>query len=267
MYQFGFIGTGTMGGALARAACAGNDPKTVLLADSDLSRAQTLANELGCTAGSNDDAALYSRYLFLGVKPQVLPAVLTAIAPELRSRQDRFVLVSMAAGVKTERIRELTGCDAPIIRIMPNTAAAAGEGMILCCPTENVREEEVETFLAAMEKAGRFDRVPENLIDAGCAVSGCGPAYVYMLIEAMADGGVACGLPRDKAILYAAQTALGAATMVLETGRHPDKLKDEVCSPGGSTIMGGLTLEENGFRGAVSDAVMAAFDRTVELGK
>ena len=149
---------------------------------------------------------------------------------------------------------------------MPNTPAAIGEGMILYC-AEGVEPEEKTAFVDVMQAAGSFDELSESLIDAGSAVSGCGPAFVYPFIEAMADGAVACGLPRAKAQLYAAQTLVGAARLVLESGDHPGALKDAVCSPGGSTIQGVRALEQNGFRSAVMEAVIAAYEKTVALGK
>ena len=138
--------------------------------------------------------------------------------------------------------------------------------MIQYC-TSGVTAEEEADFLRLMAPAGRLDAVPETLMDAASAVSGCGPAWAYQFIEALADGGVAAGLPRAKAQEYAAQMLLGSARMVLETGRHPGELKDAVCSPGGSTIQGVRTLEQRAFRAAVTDAVLAAFDKTKELGK
>ena len=138
--------------------------------------------------------------------------------------------------------------------------------MIQYCSSHVTAEEEAE-FCKLMAPAGRLDPVPESLIDAASCVSGCGPAWVYQFIEALADGGVACGLPRAKAQEYAAQMVLGSAKLVLESGKHPGELKDAVCSPGGSTIQGVRVLEERGFRGAVTDAVLAAYDKTKEMGK
>ncbi len=264
-YIAGFIGTGNMGGALAVAACKSS--KDVLLADRDVAKAQELADKCGCAAGETAAVAGQARYIFLGVKPQILGAVLSELKPLLEQRNDRFVLVSMAAGVTIERISELLGAEYPIIRIMPNTPAAIGEGMILYTANAAVTAEEEAAFTQLMQAAGTFDRLPEALIDAGSALSGCGPAFVYLFIEALADGAVECGLPRDKALRYAAQTVKGAAQMVLTDGRHPGELKDAVCSPGGSTIVGVHTLEDGAFRGAVMGAVQAAFDRTKELGK
>ncbi len=264
-YEAGFIGTGNMGGALAMAACKSN--ASVLLTDRDAAKAQTLAAKCGCRTGSTAEVAQQCRYIFLGVKPQVLGTVLQELKPLLEARDSRFVLVSMAAGVAIERIEALLGAAYPIIRIMPNTPAAIGEGMILYTTNEAVSTEEAEAFTQLMAAAGRFDRLPESLIDAGSALSGCGPAFVYLFIEALADGAVECGLPRERALQYAAQTVTGAAQMVLTDGRHPGALKDAVCSPGGSTIAGVHSLEEGAFRGVVMDAVQAAFARTKELGK
>ena len=148
----------------------------------------------------------------------------------------------------------------------PNTPVALGDGMIQYC-SDDVEPEKMAEWLAAMAPAGRLDAVPEGMMDAASAVSGCGPAWAYQFIEALADGGVAAGLPRAKAQEYAAQMLLGSARMVLETGKHPGELKDAVCSPGGSTIQGVRVLEERGFRGAVTDAVLAAYDKTKEMGK
>ena len=172
----------------------------------------------------------------------------------------------MAAGLTIGTIRAMAGGNYPVIRIMPNTPAAIGEGMILYC-AEGVETEEKTAFVDVMQAAGSFDELSESLIDAGSSVSGCGPAFVYPFIEAMADGAVACGLPRAKAQRYAAQTLVGAAKLVLESGDHPGALKDAVCSPGGSTIQGVRALEQNGFRSAVVEAVIAAYEKTVALGK
>ena len=133
----------------------------------------------------------------------------------------------------------MAGGDYPVIRIMPNTPVAVGQGVVLYHASENVSQAQVEGFLQLMGKAGGLYPLEESLMDVGAAVSGCGPAYAYLVLDAMADGGVACGLARGDAVKFAAQTLLGAAQMVLETGKHPDQLKNEVCSPGGSTIQGG----------------------------
>lgn len=266
-YKFGFIGAGNMGGSLARAACKGITPGNVVITDRATTKAKVLAAQLGCAVSDNETVAAKSQYIFLGVKPQMMAGMLDEIAPVLKQRTDRFILVTMAAGMSMAQIREMAGGDYPVIRIMPNTPAAIGCGMILYTVDEFVTPEEKNLFIACLSCAGRFDELPEQLIDAGCAVSGCGPAFVYMFIEALADGGVAAGLTRAQAQEYAAQTVRGAAQMVLESGQHPGALKDSVCSPGGSTIMGVRALEEGGFRALAFNAVLDAYERTKELGK
>jgi len=266
-YTFGFIGAGNMGGALARAACRWR-PEQVVLTDRTLDKAVALAEELDCDiAMDNDAVAREAKFIFLGVKPQMMADMLATLAPTLEERGGGYVLVSMAAGLTIARLEEMLGFEAPILRIMPNIPAAIGEGMILYTANERVAAADVEEFCDKMVGAGRFDALEERLIDAASSVSGCGPAFVYQFIEALADGGVACGLPRAKAMEYAAQTLAGAAGMVLATGRHPGQLKDEVCSPGGSTIAGVYALEKGGLRAAVMSAVLESFEKNKELGK
>jgi len=265
-YQFGFIGTGTMGGALARAAAHSIDPKGIILSNRTREKAARLAEELGCACGTNEDAA-QARFVVLGVKPQMMADMLAKIAPVLAARRDHFVLVSMAAGLTMARICAMAGGEYPVIRVMPNTPIAVGQGMVLMSVNDKVSEADRADFLASMRWAGRFDALDERLIDAGSAVSGCGPAYAYMFIEALADGGVTIGLPRAKAMEYAAGMLQGAAALLLESGQHPGALKDAVCSPGGATIAGVRALEEKSFRAACTNAVIAAYERTMELGK
>lgn len=260
---FGFIGCGNMGGAIARAVCGAVGGEHVLLANKTHAKAERLAEELGCRVGDNQDAALCD-FVFLGVKPHLMEGMLACVQGQLK--ESKPILVTMAAGLTMARIREMAGGNYPVIRIMPNTPSAIGQGMIQYCMLD-VPPAAEEAFLGAMAPAGRLDALQENLIDAASAVSGCGPAFACMFIEALADGGVACGLPRDKAIAYAAQMLSGSAQLVLQSGKHPGALKDAVCSPGGSTIQGVRTLEQNGFRGAVTDAVIAAFEKTKDLGK
>ena len=265
MATLGFIGTGNMGGALARAACKSIPSDQVFLSNRTAEKAKALAEELDCRVADNEAIAESADFIFLGVKPQIMADLLAEIGPVLAKRESRFILVTMAAGLTIARIQELAGGNYPVIRIMPNTPAAIGEGMILYACGEGVAQTEEKVFLDAMAGAGRFSPLPEKLIDAGSAVSGCGPAFVDLFIEALADGGVACGLPRAAAMEYAAQMVLGSARLVLESGKHPGVLKDAVCSPGGTTIQGVRTLEEAGFRGAVMDAVIAAYEKNADL--
>ena len=261
--RFGFIGCGNMGGAIARGVVRAAGGDEVLLANKTASKAENLARELHCSFGSNEDAARCG-YVFLGVKPYLMEDMLRNIQRVLA--QSKPVLVSVAAGLTMARIREMAGGDYPVIRIMPNTPSAIGEGMIQYCTLDVTEEQEAE-FLQAMTCCGRLDQIPENLMDATSAVSGCGPAFAYMFIEALADGGVACGLPRAKAMEYAAQMLQGSAKLFLETQNHPGALKDAVCSPGGSTIQGVRKLEQYAFRAAVTDAVITAYEKNLEMKK
>ena len=265
--KFGFIGTGNMGGALAKAARKGLPGEQLFLADHMQEKAAALAQTLGCSAVSNAEIAAGCDYIFLGVKPQVLAATLAEIAPVLAQRTSAFVLVSMAAGVPIADVQRMAGGEYPVIRIMPNTPVAVGSGMVLYAASPQVTERALHAFCVVMRHAGNFDALAEHLIDAGSAVSGCGPAFACLFMEALADGAVACGLPRDKALQYAAYMLSGTAQLVVESGQHPAALKDAVCSPGGSTIAGVQALEEGAMRAAVMNAVIAAFDRTRELGK
>ena len=263
---FGFIGCGNMGSALATAARKALAGEDILLANRTPQKAVDLAERLGARAVDNATAAARSDYLFLGVKPQMMAGMLADIRPALAARETPCVLVTMAAGLTMQTIRALAGVDFPVIRVMPNTPAAIGRGMVLCC-ADGVDDARLETFRTVMSGAGVLDFVEEKLIDAGSAVAGCGPAFAAMLIKALADGGVACGLPRAKAQLYAAQMLLGTAALALESGQHPGAMKDAVCSPGGSTIQGVRALEAGGFRAAAFEAVVAAYEKTLELGR
>lgn len=260
--KYGFIGCGNMGGAIARALTK----KTTDFSITDRSgKAIGLAVELCCGYTSAEEIAQNAERIFLGVKPQMMAGALKPLQPIFA--ETRPVLITMAAGLTMEQIQDMAGCDLPVVRIMPNTPVAAGKGLTLYCANELVAPEVLEDFLNDMEYSGILDPVEEKLFDAAGTVSGCGPAYLYMFIEAMADGAVACGVPRAKAMEYAAATMEGAARMVLETKQHPGALKDAVCSPGGSTIAGVKALEDNGFRSAVINCIMAACKRNSELGK
>lgn len=274
MKQVAFLGAGNMGGALARAACRAVGGDQVVISDPNAAKAAALAQSLGCTAAAgNEAAAAAARYVFFCVKPQVLRGVLEELVPALNrcheAGEDK-VLVSIAAGIQTQTIRGwLAGLayPAPVLRVMPNTCVEIGRGMLALAAAPGTAEEYLAGVEEILAQAGRVERLEERLMDAFTAVAGCGPAYVYQMIEALADGGVLVGLPRAQAQVYAAQTVLGAAAMVLESGRHPGALKDAVCSPGGSTIAGVAELEACGFRSAGIRAVAAAFQRNADLGK
>lgn len=263
-YLIGFIGCGNMGGALVRAAAKSVDGSEIAVCDYDEKKAQALAKECGASALSANELAKSCRFIVLGVKPQNMQETIAGFASELKNNANA-VVITMAAGLSIAAIRSFIGAELPVIRIMPNTPAQVGEGMILY-DTQGVSKADEQAFLDCFAKAGAFDKLPEEKIDAASALSGCGPAFVYAFAEALADGAVECGVPRDKAASYAAQTLLGAAKMLLTYG-HPADLKDAVCSPGGTTIAGVHALEKAGFRNAAMDAVSAAYKRTLELKK
>lgn len=261
MKTAGFIGTGKMGGALAHAVSKRFGGEEILLYDADSKKAEALAETLGANSVSLEYLLKNSKYIFLGVKPQVLESVLKEIKCEFNFES---IIVSMAAGFSIERIENILG-KAKIIRIMPNTPVEVEKGMIVYDCNVYVEASDVNDFENMLEFAGEIDHISEKLIDAASALSGSGPAFTYMFIEAMADAGVKCGLLRDKAIKFAAQTVMGASELLLKSGKHPGQLKDDVCSPGGTTIEGVKTLEEHAFRGAVIDAISKTYDKNKKL--
>ena len=264
-YQFGFIGTGNMGGALATAVCKRIGPQDVLLSDKAISKADKLADTLGCTVSDVLTVVESCRYIFLGVKPQMMAELFEEIRPVLQKRESRFLLVTMAAGLSMDVIAGLGGGNLPVIRIMPNTPVSVGEGMILYTANPLVTEEEMEVFTEALSFAGKLDRIDEEKIDAASVISSCGPAFMFMFMKAMADAGVALGLSLEKSQLYAEQAMLGSAALALTTGESPEELKIKVCSPGGTTIEGVKSFEKNELDKIVSEAAIASYRRTLEL--
>ena len=260
--KYGFIGCGNMGGAIAKALAK----VTTDFAITDRSgKAIKLAAEIPCGYLSAAEIAQKCDRIFLGVKPHMMKDVLAPLQDTLVQRKP--LVITMAAGLQISQIEEFAGCRLPVIRIMPNTPVAIGKGVIQYCCNDLVSDEQLNSFCRDLQYAGVLDPLEERLIDAGSAISGSGPAYVYLFIEALADGAVACGIPRSKALEYAAATVIGAGEMVLQSGQHPGALKDAVCSPGGSTIKGVQALENHAFRGAVMDCVIATYNRNKELGK
>jgi pyrroline-5-carboxylate reductase len=280
------IGSGNMGSALMKGAAKIAGGKNIGFADIDGARAAATASALGAKVyASNIEAVRNGDFIFLAVKPQILKNVLEEIAPAVQKRivaDQAPVLVSMAAGWTIAKIQAIiTGekpasakaaehsslvSPPPVVRIMPNTPALVSRGVIVMTPSRQVPAKKAGELEKILGAAGMVDRLEESYFDAVTGLSGSGPAFVYLFIEALADGGVRAGLPRDKALRYAAGTVLGSAAMVLETGTHPGELKDMVTSPGGTTIAGIAALENGCFRGAVMNAVEAAWKRSTELG-
>jgi len=259
--KYGFIGCGNMGGAIAKALS--QSTRDIVLTDRS-GKGRQLAETLGIRYGSLDEAAGCQR-IFLGVKPQQMAAVLEQLQPILQ--KNKPVLISMAAGLEVNSICAMAGGNIPVIRIMPNTPVAVGKGVILYCCNNLVTEDVLADTLNDLTFAGLLDRVDESWMDAACCVSGCGPAYAYMFLEALAQGGINWGVPKEQALQYAAATLSGAAQMVMETGEDPLSLRDKVCSPGGSTIEGVKVLDSHSFRETVTDCIAAAYRRNKELGK
>ena len=259
MSVIAFIGTGSMGGALARAAAKSPLTERLLLANRTQEKAARLAEELGAEVCSNADAAREAGVLFLAVKPQGLEAMVAGIRRELDARE-RVLIVSMAAGWTLEELTALLGSH-PVVRIMPNIPVAVGGGVTMLCASGNVTAEEKALVKELLAASGMVSELSEPLMEAASGVTGCGPAFAAMFVDALADGAVACGLPRKEAIAYAAQMMKGTAELLLQSGEHPDALRDRVCSPGGSTIQGVRKLEEGAFRAAVMNAVIATWEK------
>ncbi len=262
MFQtIGICGTGNMGRAIVKGLAASGliANEKIFLYDLQLEKARRLAEETGTTVVmSKEELAARSEGLIMAVKPHIMPSVLSEIGNHIAANT---VVISIAAGLTLERLGACLPERTKIVRVMPNTPAMVGEGMASVSANEMVLPEEVDLVLQIFRSFGKAESVEERLIDAVCGLSGSGPAYVYMFIEALADGAVREGMPRMMAYTFAAQTVLGAAKMVLESGEHPGKLKDDVCSPGGTTIEAVRSLETAGFRAAVMDAVIASAEK------
>uniref|UniRef100_UPI003FF0E990 pyrroline-5-carboxylate reductase n=1 Tax=Megasphaera micronuciformis TaxID=187326 RepID=UPI003FF0E990 len=263
------LGIGNMGRAIAEGIGRSPDMKNgdIILYNPHAHKAEVVAANLGnCAriASTPGEAVKEADLVIIAVKPKIIASLLEEIKGNLK--QDD-ILLSVAAGVTLEKIESVVGAGRKLVRAMPNTPAAVGAGMTSLTPNEHVSAEEILQIEELFSSFGRAEVVDEYLIDAVIGVSGSSPAYVYMFIEALADGAVASGMPRDKAYVFAAQTVMGAAKTVLETGEHPGKLKDDVCSPGGTTIAAVRALEERGFRSAVMEAVMTAAEKSQEMSK
>ncbi len=261
--KYGFIGCGNMGGAIARALS--KSTKDILLADFFSEKAAALADELGCKHADNETVVSTCERIFLAVKPQMMADVLTPLQPFFAEKKP--LVITMAAGLTISRIEELVGTSLPVIRIMPNTPVTVGAGMILYCPNALVEESVLADFLSDAEPCGQLGLLEENLIDAACVVSSCSPAYMYLFLDAMAEGAAVCGLPKEQALSYAAATMIGAAKMVQQSDKSPVELANAVCSPGGSTLAGLQKLTEGNFNETIIACVKAAYKRNLELGK
>ena len=274
--KIGFIGVGNMGTALIKGYLAANPGKAneISAYDTDTEKVALLAGELGINACADaSDAAAGSDLLVLAVKPNVFSQAIQEIGAAME--WNRTVLVSIAAGITMDYIdgecrafaRGGEALHCKIVRVMPNTPALVGCGMSALSRNSHVTDGEFSKAMALFKAVGKAEAVDEKLMDAVIGVSGSSPAYVYLFIEALADGAVAQGMDRKSAYTFAAQSVLGSAEMVLQTGLHPGALKDMVCSPGGTTIEAVQTLEAMGFRSAVMEAVRAASEKAKAMRK
>jgi len=261
----GLIGSGNMGQAIIGGIIKAERflPENIFASDVNEKTLTSISEKYGIkTTIDNNEVARAADILILSVKPHLYPAVIRQIWDQIKQNA---IIVTIAAGKAIRETEEAFGRRIKVVRVMPNTPALVGEGMTALCPNDMLTEEEKEEVIHLFESVGKVEVVPENLMDAVTAVSGSSPAYVYLLIEAMADAAVLAGMPRDQAYRMASQAVLGSAKMVLETGMHPGALKDMVCSPGGTTIEAVSILEEKGLRSAIIAAMKACTDKSTAM--
>lgn len=264
--KIGFIGGGNMASALIRGLLTSHaaPPHAVRASDLDEARRAELSSKFGIEA-TDDNAAVadWADVIVIAVKPQIVDRILAPIAEGVREGD---LVVSVAAGVPIEALEARLPPGTRVVRAMPNTAAIVLAGATAIAPGAHAQKADMEVAKALFSAVGRCVALDESLLDAVTGLSGSGPAYIMVIIEALADGGVKVGLGRDVALLLAAQTVYGAAKLQLETGEHPGRLKDMVTSPGGTAIAGLHTLEAGGLRRTLIDAVEAAAERSAQLG-
>jgi len=269
--RIGIIGAGAMGGALCRGLVHAQAalPTRILVSDPHAEHVENLKNTLNIkVAKNNAQVALHTDIIVLAIKPFTIPAVMEEIRESLKRDADKpFPLViCIAAGVRTAKIESYLDDPIPVVRAMPNTPAQVLKGACAYCRGTHANDDHIAQANAIFQSVGIGVEVPESQMDAVTALSGSGPAYIYLMIEALIDGGVRAGLPRDVASQLASQTVLGAAQMVIETGMHPAQLRDMVTTPAGTTIEAIAALEHSGLRAALIDAIGKAAQRSKELG-
>jgi pyrroline-5-carboxylate reductase len=265
--RIGFIGCGNMAQAMIGGIVKSNlVPKENIMGSNSGEKNLNITKEkFGIlTTHSNKEVAAFSDILILAVKPHIYPSVIEEIKNDVKKD---VIIVTIAAGISMDFIEKAFGHEVKVVRTMPNTPAMVGEGMSALCLNGRVNKDELNEVIEIFNSFGKAEIIEERLMDYIPAVSGSSPAYVFMFIEALADGAVKDGIPREKAYKFAAQAVFGAAKMVLETGMHPGALKDNVCSPGGTTIEAVYALERNNFRGTVIEAMKACTDKTVAMSK
>ena len=260
MSNIGFIGAGNMGYAMLKGALSSISPENVGVTDRSFDKTESIAQETGVRHfESNADCVKNCKYVVFSIKPQVYENVVDEIRKYV---DDSKIIISLAPNVSIERLNGMFGKNVRVVRLMPNTPALVGEGMTGYCYDDALFNEEEKTFLADLFNSfGKAVKVSEKIMSAVVCASGSSPAYVFMFIEALADSVVKYGMSRDDAYTFVAQTVLGSAKMVLESGEHPGVLKDRVCSPGGTTIRAVEKLEECGLRNALFKATEACYNK------
>jgi pyrroline-5-carboxylate reductase len=263
--KIGCIGAGNMGGAILSRLAASVDPDLVTVYDIDAGKAESLSRSSGVSiSASTEQLARISDIIIIAVKPDAVASVLESIKGAVSSEA---IIVSIAAGISIAAMEKILGGSGKIVRVMPNTPSIVGEGMSVLSPNKNTDDKSLLEVEQIFSKIGRVLVLPERMMDSVTGLSGSGPAYVFTFIQALADGGVKLGIPRDKALVLAAQTVLGSAKYVLESGEEPMALRGKVTSPGGTTIEGIHVLERSGFAGIVMDAVERAAQKSQRLGE
>ncbi len=263
--KIGFIGCGNMATAIMKGLISNNiyTANDIVASDASMAAADKIKTELGVAASTdNINTVEDCGILVLAVKPQYYETVIVEIRDSIKPEQ---IIITIAPGKTIAWLEEKFAKPVKLVRTMPNTPALVGAGMTGACRNKNINDEEYKTVFNILGSFGIVETITENLMNVCVSVSGSSPAYVYILIEAMADAAVADGMPRDKAYKFAAQAVLGSAQMVLETGKHPGELKDMVCSPGGTTIEAVRVLEERGFRSAVFEAMKACVRKARDM--
>lgn len=265
--RIGFIGAGNMAKAMMTGIIESGltSPENIMASSKTEKTIETIKNELKVAITlDNKEVAKFSDYLILAVKPYQYDLILKEIKNSIKN--DTIIII-IAAGICIEYIKRSLGQNQTVVKAMPNTPAMVRQGMTALVFDDKINAKEKQEIISIFESFGKVEELDENLMDAFTSIAGSSPAYVYMMIEAMADGGVLQGIPRDKAYTIAAQAVLGAAKVVLDTGIHPGELKDKVCSPNGTTIEAVAKLEEKGFRTAIIEAVRVCGEKSKEMTK
>lgn len=263
--KIGFIGTGNMGSSIIKGILSSKFEKSenINIFDLDKEKVNNLVKEYGVnTANSEKELAENCNIIILSVKPHIIPIVLKNLSGNVKKD---IIILTIAAGISISVIENALGEDKKVVRTMPNTPAQVLSGMTAVTFNKNIENSEKEIIFKLLNSFGKSVEIEEKLMHAYTGISGSLPAYVYMFMEALADGGVLCGMPRNKAYEIVAQTVAGSAKMLLETGKHPGQLKDEVCSPAGTTIEAVRVLENGNFRGNVIEAVVACTEKSKEM--